>query len=212
MDKFNKINENLEENKTKEKISNSERKNSKKFLYVIYFILGIGFIFLIGYSIYYFNYLKDDENSLDTSLQEENNKSDENKVDMNDVNNNNIENDHINDESNYFKEVDINELVNLIDNKEDFILILSQTWCGHCTNYKPKVEEVANNHKIVVYFIEYNLLSEDDKNILNGYIDFYSTPTTVFFNDGIEILDARISGDIDIDEIENIFRNNGYIK
>ena len=176
--------------------------------------MGIGFIFLIGYSIYYFNYLKDDENSLDTSLQEENNKSDENKVDMNDVNNNNnnIENDHINDESNYFKEVNVNELVNLIDNKEDFILVLSQTWCGHCTNYKPKVEKVANNYKIVVYFIEYNLLSEDDKNILNGYIDFYSTPTTVFFNDGIEILDARISGDIDIDEIENIFRNNGYIK
>lgn len=156
----------------------------------------------------------DNDNILNNNNSNNINQNDknENSSDNDDESDNSSDDSSINSEINYFKELSVNDFVSLIDNKEDFILVLSQTWCSHCTNYKPKVEKVANNYKIVVYFIEYNLLSEDDKNILNGYIDFYSTPTTVFFNDGIEILDARISGDIDIEEIENIFRNNGYIK
>ena len=72
--------------------------------------------------------------------------------------------------------------------------------------------EVANNNKVVVYYIEYNMLSENDKNVFNGYVEFLGTPTTVFFKDGVEVVDARIDGDTNEDRIESVFRDNGYIK
>lgn len=113
--------------------------------------------------------------------------------------------------NNYFKEIKYDEVVSLINNKEDFILVISQTGCGHCISYKPKVEQVANDKNILIYYIEFNLLSNDEKKSFVNYIDISGTPTTVFFRDGSEIENARISGDTDIIEIENVLRNNGYI-
>lgn len=158
---------------------------------------------------------EEDSNNLNTDSQN-NNKDifvDEDSIDNNlDSNDNNIDDSSINNESNYFKDLNINDFISLVDNKDDFILVISQTWCSHCTNYKPKVEKVANSNKVVVYYIEYNMLSENDKNIFNGYIEFSGTPTTVFFKDGVEVVDARIAGDTTEDKIESIIKNNGYIK
>ena len=115
-------------------------------------------------------------------------------------------------ETNYFKEVNINNLINMIDNKEDFILVISQTYCSHCTSYKPKIEEIANNKKITVYYIEYNLLSSDERSLFDNYINITGTPTTVFFEDGEERLDAtRINGNTSKETIENVLKSNGYI-
>ena len=159
-----------------------------------------------------------EDNDLESNEDGNNNLNSDNQDDNNDIyvdedsNDNNIDNSSINNESNYFKDLSINDFVNLVDNKENFILVISQTWCSHCTNYKPKVEKVANNNKVVVYYIEYNMLSENDKNIFNGYVEFSGTPTTVFFRDGLEVIGARINGDTSEDRIESIFRDNGYIK
>jgi predicted bacteriocin transport accessory protein len=114
-------------------------------------------------------------------------------------------------EIDYFKETNLDDLVNMINNKEDFILVVSQTYCGHCINYKPKIEQVANEKKVLIYYIEYNLLSDDEKTIFNNYINITGTPTTVFFKDGYEVLDARLFGNTDTINIENSLRNNGYI-
>ena len=157
---------------------------------------------------------EDGSNNLNSDNQGDNNiyfdeDSNDNNLDSND---NNLDDSSINNESNYFKDLSVNGFVSLVDNKDDFILVISQTWCSHCTNYKPKVENVANRNKVVVYYIEYNMLSENDKNIFNGYIEFSGTPTTVFFKDGVEVVDARIYGNTTEDKIESVFRDNDYIK
>ena len=56
------------------------------------------------------------------------------------------------------------------------------------------------------------MLSENDKNIFNGYVEFSGTPTTVFFRDGLEVIGARINGDTSEDKVESVFRDNDYIK
>lgn len=112
----------------------------------------------------------------------------------------------------YFKQINLNELINFINNKKSFVLVVSQTGCGHCINYKPKIKKVASDYKFEIYYIEYDLLSSDEKRNFANYIDITGTPTTVFFKNGVENIDIRISGDTDESEIVSVLKNNGYIK
>lgn len=119
--------------------------------------------------------------------------------------------DEVVDES-YLTEIQYFALMEKFENKDDFILLLSQTGCGHCTNYKPKLKTVANDYKIKVYYIEVDLLSNDEFDVLSSYVNFTGTPTTVFIKNGIEDPESsRITGDSSIDKIITIFERNGYI-
>ena len=118
-----------------------------------------------------------------------------------------------NTEDSYFKMTNVNEIKNFIINNETFILVITQTGCGHCIKYKPKVENVANKYKYNIYYIEYDLLNSDEKRTLSNYISFDGTPTTEFFNGGVENKDIRIVGNVVTEEeFEQILKNNEYIK
>ena len=112
----------------------------------------------------------------------------------------------------YFNEIKYNEVIEKIDNKESFVLLISQTDCTHCISYKPKLEDVANEHKINIYYIDVDLLSEEENNNLNSYINFSSTPITVFLKNGEETTVAtRINGDASKEKIEKKLKTNGFI-
>ena len=114
----------------------------------------------------------------------------------------------------YLNEIKYNELIEKMDNKEDMVLLISQTDCTHCISYKPKLEEVANEHKINIYYIDVDLLSEDNYNNLNSRISFSTagTPLTVFLKDGEETTAAnRIKGDASREKIEKKLKSNGFI-
>ena len=112
----------------------------------------------------------------------------------------------------YFKEIEYKELVKKIENKEDLIVLISQTTCGHCASYKPKLRDMANKHKINIYYIDVDLLSEDDDKELKKYISFSSTPATVFLKNGEEKSAAtRINGDASREKIEKKLKSNGFI-
>jgi thiol-disulfide isomerase/thioredoxin len=113
---------------------------------------------------------------------------------------------------NYFTEIKYNSLIEKIENKEDLIVLISQTTCGHCTSYKPKLEDMANKHKIEIHYIDVDLLDEDEYNNLVKYINFSSTPVTVFLKNGEEKTAVnRINGDASRDKIERKLKSNGFI-
>lgn len=113
----------------------------------------------------------------------------------------------------YLIEIQYYDFIEKMENKDDFVLLLSQTGCSHCTNYKPKLKSVANDYKIMVYYIEVDLLTDNEFDVLSSYINFTGTPTTVFIKDGVEDSESsRINGDSSIDKIIATFRRNGYIK
>lgn len=113
---------------------------------------------------------------------------------------------------NYFNEIEYNKLIEKIENKEDIIILISQTTCGHCASYKPKLEDMANKHKIDIYYIDVDLLSKEDNTELKKYINFTSTPSTVFFKNGEETSAAtRINGDASREKIEKKLKSNGFI-
>ena len=113
----------------------------------------------------------------------------------------------------YLNEITYSSLTNKIENKEDVIVLISQTTCGHCANYKPKLEFVAKKYKINIYYIDVDLLSKEENNKLEEHIKFDSTPITVFLKNGEESSVAtRINGDASIEKIERKLKSNGFIK
>lgn len=107
-----------------------------------------------------------------------------------------------------------NEIKEKINNKEDFILIISQTTCSHCASYKPKVETVTKEYGIEVYYIDYDKETKETQTKLLDELNLSgATPMTLFFIDGKEksILN-RIEGDTSNNKIITTFKKMGFIE
>lgn len=115
---------------------------------------------------------------------------------------------------NYFASISSNEIISKMDNKESFVLCISQTTCNHCQSYKPKLEKVANKYKVNIYYIDVDLLNEEEKKELNKYISISGgTPSTVFIKEGSEKTAAsRINGDVSTTKIVQKLEQHNFIK
>lgn len=112
----------------------------------------------------------------------------------------------------YLKEIKYDELVKKIEDKEDLVLLISQTTCSHCISYKPKLKNVANEYELTIYYIDVDLLDKDELESLKSYVSFSSTPTTVFLKEGTETTVAtRINGDSSEEKIIKKLKSNGFI-
>ena len=47
----------------------------------------------------------------------------------------------------YLKEIKYTSVMEKVENKESFVLLLSQTTCSHCMEFKPKLAEVAKKYE-----------------------------------------------------------------
>ena len=110
-------------------------------------------------------------------------------------------------------ELNVDQVVEKIDNKENFILCISRTTCSHCLTYKPKLEKISRKYNIDIYYIDIDKYDDDEVNTFRSYVSFDGgTPTTTFIKDGIEVsISNRINGDLDIDIVINKFKSNGFI-
>lgn len=113
----------------------------------------------------------------------------------------------------YLKQLKYDEVMEKIQNKESFILLVSQTTCLHCKEYKPVFKKILKKNKLTAYYIEYDLLSKEEKKEFVKYINFDSTPVTVFLKNGEESTTAnRIVGAREEEYIIGKLKSNGYIE
>ena len=113
----------------------------------------------------------------------------------------------------YLVELEYTEVIEKIENDESFVILISQTTCSHCADYKPKLEKVAKDYKLDIYFVEVDLLSKDKYNEFKSYVNFSSTPVTIFIKDGEEKTAAnRINGDASKEKILAKLKSNGFIE
>ncbi len=102
-------------------------------------------------------------------------------------------------------EITYDEYEKMVNNGDAFIVIIERTGCGYCQKYMPLVEEVANEKKIALNYINTDNLSEEEFNKLsttNKYLkrNEWGTPTTLFML-GDRIIDS-IGGYVEKDSIE----------
>ena len=113
----------------------------------------------------------------------------------------------------YLKEIKYNKVIDKIEAKESFVLLLSQTTCSHCMDYKPKLASVAKKYKVEIYYLETDLLDEKEVETIKSHFNYSGTPTTVFVINGEEKTAAnRITGDASKDKIISKLKSNGFIK
>lgn len=110
-------------------------------------------------------------------------------------------------------EISITELQEKVDNKESFILVISQTNCSHCAEYKPVLKEVLADYDIIAYEIDEKKLSTEENGQLKNIANISGTPTTVFIVNGEEKnTQSRLVGSANKTKIINRLKANGYIK
>ena len=110
-------------------------------------------------------------------------------------------------------ELTYDEFVQKIDNEESFVLCVSMTTCSHCATYKPKLESIAKDYAIDLYYIDIDKYSEEEKDEFEKIINFNdSTPTTVFLKNGKETTASnRINGDVSTSRIIDKLKSNDFI-
>ena len=110
-------------------------------------------------------------------------------------------------------ELTYDEFVQKIDNEDSFVLCISRTTCSHCATYKPKLESVAKDYGIDLYYIDIDKYSEEEQDEFEKIINFNdSTPTTVFLKNGKETTASnRINGDVSTSRIIDKLKSNDFI-
>lgn len=118
-----------------------------------------------------------------------------------------------NDVDSHLVELNMSELQSKINNKETFILVISQTDCSHCAEYKPILKEVLAENNITAYEIDEKKLTKEENGQLKNIANISGTPTTVFIVDGEEkSTQSRLVGSANKTKIINRLKANGYIK
>ena len=119
-----------------------------------------------------------------------------------------------NKEEKSLEELTFDQIQEKVEKKEDFVLILSQTTCSHCANYKPTARKVANKYNIAIYYLDYDKYDESTMNEILEYFNFDgATPLTLFFKEGKEIsLMSRISGDVSESRLVSTLKEYEYIE
>ena len=112
-----------------------------------------------------------------------------------------------------FIKLNYEEIIEKVNNKDNFILCVSRTKCSHCQNYKPKLSKVAKEYNIVIYYTEIDKYTDNEYEEFKEKISFDgATPTTIFFKDGEEkTTGTRIEGDVSLEKIINKLKQNGFI-
>ena len=113
----------------------------------------------------------------------------------------------------YLVESNYKNVQKMLDDKKDFVLLISKTDCSHCIAFKPKLRAVAKEYKLKIYYVDTDMLKGEDSEAFNKLFSIDGTPTTVFITNGEEKTTAnRISGDVSKEKIINKLKSNGFIK
>ena len=110
------------------------------------------------------------------------------------------------------EEINLTTLKDKINNKDKFVLVVTQTGCSHCTAYLHVLEEIGEEYKLNFYDINITNLADEEKTEFNSLVRISGTPTTIFYTDGEEqSTSTRLVGEKTKDKIITRLKSEGYI-
>lgn len=114
----------------------------------------------------------------------------------------------------YITNISYKELVEKMENNEDFVLYIGKEGCSACEEFNPKFTKIISKYKIKVYYLDLATYTDEELKYVTSNISFTGTPTVVFMIKGKDSLnsDTKIVGNISEDRIITKLKNRGYIK
>lgn len=110
-----------------------------------------------------------------------------------------------------FTEITYSEYESKMAEEKPFLVIIVRDGCGYCEMYEPVVEEVSNEYKVPIYYINLTNLTSEEQSLLaksNTYLKTkeWGTPTTLFMY-GKTVVDS-ISGYVEKEEFVEFIKEN----
>lgn len=111
------------------------------------------------------------------------------------------------------KDININEIKEKVNNKESFILVVTQEGCTHCKSYIPTLRKIGNKYNLTFYESDEKKWNEEETNYFKSIANFDGgTPTTFFFENGEEKNTAnRLVGNVPEYRVIEKLKALGYI-
>ena len=109
-------------------------------------------------------------------------------------------------------DIDYATYKSLQEANKPFIVIIAQTGCHYCEQYRPVVEKVATELGIPFNWIDMSKISEEDYKVFMKSNTFFrrnkqwGTPTTLLLNNSDTI--ATINGYVDEDKLKSFLSTN----
>lgn len=118
-----------------------------------------------------------------------------------------------NNKGTYLKDITYIEYVEKVNNSDTFILYVKQTNCKHCKSFTPKFSNILEKNKLEAYSLNLTDMEVEEKNLFINELSVDSTPTILFFKDGIELGSySRIIGSKSEEYVIKKLKLNGYIE
>ena len=83
-----------------------------------------------------------------------------------------------------YEEVSFDTVIEMLENKQSFILFIGSSNCSHCATYEPKLNSVIKEYQVKVYFIDVNKLSETE-NSVKAAQNIFLSPAQKMYKAGI---------------------------
>ena len=109
-------------------------------------------------------------------------------------------------------EINMQQLEEKINNKDTFILVMTQTGCVHCQSYLPTIKKVSREYGVTFYVLNRAKLSKEEYSRLNDIANISGTPATIFIVAGEEKTTLnRLAGSIEKSRLVEKLISEGYI-
>lgn len=111
-----------------------------------------------------------------------------------------------------YHEISYQDYLSMIDNEESFPLVIGSATCSACAMFKGTMETFINKYQVDVRYIDISKLSEEDYSALMTDVNFNSTPTTIFIENGKQkSVYQRIVGAESYSNVVSNYKKQGYI-
>lgn len=98
----------------------------------------------------------------------------------------------------------------MIKNKRSFVVVISQTYCSHCIEYKPAYNEAFKNRTTKGYELDLLTLTTSQRTEVLEKYSIVGTPTTLIFIDG-KYQPDRLEGKQTKEALTNFLDMYGFI-
>lgn len=112
-----------------------------------------------------------------------------------------------------YTEISYDDYVNMMDNGESFPLVIGSSTCSACSMFKGTMESFISKYQVNVRYLDISKLSDEQFNLLKSEINFSSTPTTIFVENGKHTsVYYRIVGSENLSNVVKAYTKMGYLK
>lgn len=104
------------------------------------------------------------------------------------------------------------DVIEMLEDDATMVVVIGQTTCGACIQYKPVLEELLTNYDFDLTYVELDLDNRDDLAILvdDYLVEANATPTTYVFVEGERV--DMIVGYMDYRTTKAFFEKNNIIE